>query len=181
MGVETALLAAGLASTGPTGILFASPAIATFASAVPTIGSILGGISTISSFMGGMESNQAAEQQAEYAKAQAAMQGKESARQAVSAASVEKERYEDVVRRQKLAYMASGVSLEGSPLLVMESTRQKGMSNVDEILEAGAAGRTAAEFEGRIVSSKLKTAGRQEFMKGISTGVSGLTTMAKGS
>lgn len=122
----------------------------------------------------GMQQQAEAEKQANMAGAQAELQAKEVARQSVAQAGVERDKAENVRRQQKLSYLASGVSLEGSPLLVMETTRQKGISNVDEILTSGAYGVTAAQTEGRIKAQSLRASGRQAFMQGIAGGVSSL-------
>jgi len=95
------------------------------------------------------------------------MQATEQVRQSFKEAEIEKQQVKDVERRQKLAYLASGVSLEGSPLLIMEETRRKGAENVDEIYRGGAAAYGATMQEGRNQASTLKAQGRQAFMGGI--------------
>lgn len=153
-----------------------TPALFAALPAMSTVSSILGGVSALSSVMGGMEQQQAANQQSEYAMAEATMKGKESARQSVLAASNEKAESERVRRAQKLAYMSSGVSLEGSPLLVMEQTRRTGQANIDEILAAGGSASAASMTEGRVKADSLKSTGRQAFMSGLSNAGSTLFT-----
>lgn len=136
-------------------------------------------LSAATSIMGGMQAQSEAKQQSEYALAEAAMAGKEASRQASAQAIQEREANRDVLQRQKLAYMKSGVSLEGSPLLVMEETRRKGESNIDEILSSGASGYASAIMGGTIASQKAKAMGRQQLMQGISGGLSGAGQVAQ--
>lgn len=178
IGIETALIATGLASMGPTGILFSSPFVASLAAAAPAIGTLASIGSAASSLFGGMQGQREGEQQSEYALASAAMAGKESARQASEAALQEKQAYTDTMRRQKIAYLKSGVELEGSPLLVMEDTRRRGESNIDQILSSGASQYASSMMEGQLMSKKAKTMGRSEFTKGITGALSQLTTLA---
>ncbi len=163
----------GLATTGATGVLYASPLIAALPS-MATVSSIMGGVGALSSVMGGMQQQTAANDQSEQVLASATMAGRESARQAASQAGREKESSERTRRAQKLTYLSSGVSLDGSPLMMMEKTRQTGLDNVDEILSSGASASTSALAEGRIKAQSLKSQGRQAFMSGISSGVSSL-------
>lgn len=128
--------------------------------------------SSLSSVMGGMQQQGAYNQQANMAIAQGNMQAAENERVAFRQAQNEKEQSESARRAQKVAYLASGVTLEGSPLLVMEETRQKGIENVDEILRGGQASSYAAKEEGRMRASSLKSSGRQAFSAGITSGLS---------
>lgn len=139
--------------------------------ATSTILGALSAVSAVSSIVGGMQQQGASNQQAEMAIAQGNMQAAENERVAFKQAQNEKEQSESARRAQKVAYLASGVTLEGSPLLVMEETRQKGIENVDEILMGGQAGASAARQEGRMRASSLKASGRQAFSQGISNAV----------
>lgn len=145
---------------------------------IPAIMAVAAVASAAASIKSGSDANIAAKSQAEATRAQAEMQGKEVARQSVLAAEQERKQSEDVQRRQKLAYLASGVTLEGSPLLMMEETRQKGLSNIDEILNSGAASISAGETEGRIKSAALQAAGRQALNQGIGSAVSTIGSYA---
>jgi hypothetical protein len=122
----------------------------------------------------GVQQMQAGKEQAKNARdvanAQAAEAGRVSAREAFE---TEREA-ERVTRAQKVAYLASGVSLEGSPLLVMEETRRKGAENAEEILKSGASRGTAALMEGRIRASNATNAGRAAFMGSVSSGLYGV-------
>lgn len=132
--------------------------------------------SGLSSVMGGIQGNAAAQEQSNYAMASATMAGREQARLAVKEAGIEKEESDAARRRQKIAYLASGVTLEGSPFLIMEETRRKGAENVDEILTAGASGTASTMTEGRMLAQQYKSSGRTAFASGITSGISSLTT-----
>lgn len=60
---------------------------------------------------------------------------------------------------QRLAFAKSGVTLEGSPLMVLEETRQQGTAEIRDLLMTGY--RKAAG---------IRTAGRQAFIGGILKG-----------
>ncbi len=156
MGVET-LMAIGMgAKTAAT--------VSSIAGTVGTVASIGSGISSI---FGGMQASQAGAEQAALAKTQAMQQMAESTRIARKEAGIVAEDADRTKSAQKLAFMKSGVSLEGSPLLLMEQTRMKGAENVDEIIRAGASGSIAAAQEGRIKAQQYRSAGRQGFISGL--------------
>lgn len=141
-----------------------------------TILSVLSGISAVSSIFGGLQGQAEGENQASLAMSQAAARGVEQERLAQREAKMVADDAANTERKQKLAYLASGVTLEGSPLLIMEETRRKGAENVDEILSSGKAASAAALAEGRVIASQAKSAGRQSFVSGLtgaaSTGLS---------
>lgn len=131
---------------------------------------ILGGLSAfsaISSVMGGMAANEEAGKQAQLAASQAESRAVEQERLAFKEAQATTEEADSVARRQKVAYLASGVDLAGSPLLVMEETRRKGAENADEIVQAGKYGASASRAEGRAQASQLKSSGRQALIGGL--------------
>lgn len=137
---------------------------------------VLAGIAATAAVAGGIQQYQAGQTQAKNAKTMALFQAQESERVAVREAQLASEEADATSRKQKLAYLASGVSLEGSPLLVMEETRRKGQENVDEILAGGAASSAAAGAEGRISAQNAKSAGRAALMSGLtSAGNTGYT------
>lgn len=128
-------------------------------------------LSAVSSVIGGMQSQSESNVQADLALQQAQMRGTESVRAAEREARLVQEDAIATERKQKLAYLASGVTLEGSPLLIMEETRRKGQENVDEIINAGKAEKNAALLEGRVTATNAKSAGRQAFVSGLSGGL----------
>lgn len=131
------------------------------------------------SIYGGIEGKKAGDQQAALALAQANAAAAETKRVTdKTAANTAKEakQYED---QQKLAYLKSGVTLEGSPLLVMEETRRLGADNVAEVKAAGAAQASAQLAEGRTTAQTAKAAGRQAMVQGITGGASALSRLGK--
>ncbi len=124
-------------------------------------------LSAVSSFVGGMQSKSEGDNQAALALQQAQMRGVESERLAQREARLVQEDALATERKQKLAYLASGVTLEGSPLLIMEETRRKGQENIDEILLSGKAEKNAALLEGRVTASQAKSRGREAFTSGL--------------
>ncbi len=131
--------------------------------------SFLLGAQGVMSVMQGAQQQSVYKQQANAAIATANLQAKEQVRQSFKEAEIEKANVKDFERRQKLSYLASGVTLEGSPLLIMEETRRKGAENVDEILRSGDAAYGATIQEGRNAASVYKAQGRQAFSSGISS------------
>ena len=174
MGIETALFAAANAFGGNAlGSVFFNAALN-----AGSIGSVLSGVSAATSVLGGLQGLMAGGQQADAAEATAAMQAREQVRVSAREAEMERQQVEDTVRRQKLAYMASGVSLEGSPLLVMEETRRKGAENIGEIIQGGAYSAASARTEGRLRAQQAKSAGRQSFISGIQNAGTALSRTA---
>ncbi len=55
----------------------------------------------------------------------------------------------DFEKQQKLNFLKSGVSLEGSPLLIMAETRDQGVSNIQNIQDQGATAASNAIAGGR--------------------------------
>lgn len=178
MGIETLLL--GAAATGATATTAATAATAGLfgAGGAFSLGSTLATLSGLGSIFSGLQGMQAGKQQAEMAKAQAAMSAKEQVRLSAREAQMEAEAADDVRRRQKLAFMASGVSLQGSPLLVMEETRRKGAENVAEIMTSGGYSSAARLQEGRIMATNAKASGRQAFMSGLTNAAGSFAKMA---
>lgn len=138
-----------------------------------TIGLIVSSVASAGAAVaGGQQQRSAAKRQANQVLGASMVQAQESSRIAAKEAAIEREASEDAVRRQKLSYMKSGVDLEGSPLLMMEATRQRGARNVDEILSAGGARGSAIQSEGRMAADNYRSAGRQAFMSGLGSAVS---------
>ena len=131
------------------------------------------------SIYGGIQGQKAGEKQADTAMSQAADRATETARVTERQTVLEKRNIKDTMDRQKLNYLASGVTLEGSPLLMMEQTRQYGAENIDEIQKAGAAGSAAQLAEGRATADAAKASGRQALIQGIVGGAGSLSRLAK--
>lgn len=121
---------------------------------------------------GGIQANQAAGEQADLARSDAAAAAAETTRVTERQSTLEQRDIKDTLDRQKLAFLASGVTLEGSPLLKLEETRKRGTENIEEIEKAGAAGSAAQIAEGRSTAASAKSSGRQALIRGI-TGAAG--------
>ena len=165
MGIEAALLGtaataatAGTAATAATAGLFGTAGAFSLGTTIGTLSTGLGLFSGIQSFVAGKQQAKATN---EMTKAQIEEQARLSARE--SAAEINAAG--DVRRKQKIAYLASGVSLSGSPLLVMEETRRRGASNAIEIMTASDAASKANAAEGKTMAGNLYTSGRNEFIK----------------
>lgn len=178
MGIETALVGTALASStagastvgllGAGGVLGAGTGLgATIGAGLSILGGFLPALSGGLSLLSGVQQQGASSQQAANAIAQGNLQAAENERVAFKQAQQEKEQSESVRRAQKIAFLASGVTLEGSPLLVMEETRRQGSENIDEILRAGQSGAFSARQEGRLRASELESSGRQAFVSGL--------------
>lgn len=157
MGVETAFMTA-MSSLAPS-----LTTAAGFGKAL-SIGS---GLLSIGSGIGSLMQG---DRQADLAKAEAEQAGKESARQTQLTADQVSAEANDLRRKQKMAFLKSGVTLEGSPLLVMEGTRQRGLQNVQEVFSAGNAEYGSIYQQGRNAAEKYKLSGRSAFMKGLASG-----------
>lgn len=120
-------------------------------------------LSVAGTLYSGYQQKQAADVQAYNAEQSSIFAANEAGRVAAKQAAGEKEAAEAAEKRQKLAYLKSGVTLEGSPLLIMEETRLKGEENVNEILMGGAAASTSRLTEGRVAASSLQAQGRSAF------------------
>ncbi len=98
--------------------------------------------------------------------AQGAQQRKEAKRQAALAeenaavaAEAERESANTALKQQKMSFLKSGVTLAGSPLLLMQETFERGERNARNQVRTGAA-----------QSQTLKAQGSAAFMQGISGG-----------
>lgn len=145
--------------------------------ALPTAGSIFSGISAASSLFGGVSAKNESARQAATAQAEANLRAEETARAGVREAEAVGMEAESVRRRQKLAYLKSGVELEGSPLMMMEATRRAGLNNVEEVLRSSSSAAGAQIQEGRSRARALKASGRQSFMSGITGAGTALARM----
>ena len=167
-------LASSTAGASTVGLLGAGGILAPTAGSIASTLGGLGGLSTLSgglSILSGVQQQQAASEQAGIARQQASMQAAEAGRVSGAQAFQAEQDADRARSRQKLAFLKSGVSLEGSPLLIMEETRQRGLDNVNEIIKSGASSGAAALTEGRIAAQNLQSAGRQSLVKGLTSGL----------
>jgi hypothetical protein len=142
-----------------------------------TTATVLAAVSAGSSLMGGIQAKRESKKQAVTAQAEANLRAEEAGRATAREANLVGMEAESVRRRQKLAYLKSGVDLEGSPLLMMEATRRAGLDNVEEVFRSGPAG--AIVTEGRARATQLKASGRQAFMSGIGNAAGSLASGGK--
>jgi len=145
----------------------------------------LGTIATIATIAGagmqvagGMRSQQEAGVQSALARQQAAERAAETERLTTREVELERRDIKDVRERQKLMFLKSGVTLEGSPLLKLEETRQRGQENIEEIEKAGEARARGQIQEGRLVAEQAKSRGRQQLVSGLVGGASTLSRLA---
>jgi glutaredoxin len=131
------------------------------------------------SIYGGIEGQKAGKEQAALAESDAAAAARETQRVTSKTVDAEKKNIEKTQRQQQIAYLKSGVTLEGSPLLVMEETRRLGAENIAEIEAAGKAQSEAQLAEGRRTAQTAKAAGRQAMLQGITGTASSLSRLVK--
>lgn len=106
-------------------------------------------ISAGTSIVGGIQQKNAADAQADEASRAAEEQMRTEARENIA-----------LEKRQKLAFLKSGVSLTGTPLAVLAETHRIGNQNIEEIGRAGSA--KAASY---------KASGRSAMIQGIGQGI----------
>lgn len=92
-------------------------------------------IGAASSVASGIASNSAAKRESSMIAQQSAIAMSEARR----AAGQRAEDVQSFMSTQARGYLNSGVTLEGSPLLVMEETRRRGQAEVDAIMRSGRA------------------------------------------
>jgi hypothetical protein len=170
MGLETVLLGAAASGAGATATAATAGLFGT--AGAFSLGTTIGTLSTGLSLLSGAQGLMAGNQQSKQAIAQTTANIQEQTRQATRSAYNEKQAAESARRQQKIAYLASGVSLSGSPLAVLEETRQKGLSNAAEIMSANETYSSATGLEGMARASSLKSSGRSEFIKGVTGALS---------
>ena len=107
-------------------------------------------VSAAGSIYGGMAANSAAKREAAQEREQGALALQESRINASNEAFNQTQ----AVQRQRLAFLSNGVTLEGSPAMVLEQSRAYGQQQVDSILRQGTArydlaGKSAANTENK--------------------------------
>jgi len=84
-------------------------------------------------------------QQKKQSKKQAALMEEDAANRAAEETRQAKEHR----KRQKVAFLKSGVALSGSPLLIMQETLERGLGNSDAIKETGGAKASLLRAQGQ--------------------------------
>ena len=126
--------------------------------------------SATSSVVSGIQQKRAAENEAELVEQQGRLAQEEADLNAIRQ-STENRRFR---KKQKLAFLSSGVSLEGSPLLLLEETRVESATEVAAIRRKGIAQRNLALARAQL----LRNQGRAAFIGGIVGGVGSLASGA---
>lgn len=126
--------------------------------------------SATSSIAGGINANSAAKQEAELQQQQAEL----SLKNAKDNATVEAYNSTQLVQRQKVAYLANGVSLEGSPSEVLKNTTDLSQQNVQAILDRG-----LNEYNlGQQQAAQTRNKGRAALVGGVTDAVRTTATAA---
>lgn len=123
---------------------------------------ISGGLQAASAFMSYREQKEADKA----ARRQADIEARREEQDTARAALEEKRDAEKHRKLQKMMFLKSGVLLEGSPLLVMEETRQKGLENAANIMRSGKLKAQSIRQQGSIKRASL-----------LNTGLSAATSM----
>jgi hypothetical protein len=117
----------------------------------------------VSQIAGGIGAEKAAQQEAELQKQQGQIALTESQTNAANAAF----NLTQQVQGQKLQFLANGVSLEGSPMEVVQSSKSYAQTQVQSILNEGAAKYNLAQGQAAITESK----GRAALIAGVAQGI----------
>ncbi len=125
----------------------------------------------------GYQANQSAKREASALEAQGEMAQAEADREAAAHANDVRK----FARVQTLSFLKNGVTLEGSPLLVLDETITQGQEEVNSIVKSGAAQRTLFNRKAGITRSE----GRAKMISSITdsagmVGSAGLTSANKG-
>ena len=132
---------------------------------MPVLG-VMAAVQAAGSIYSGFAANSAAEQEAQLQR----QQGDIAMQEAQINAKNEAYKQTQVVGRQRLAFLANGVSLEGSPSAVLEQSKEYGQSQVDAILRQGASRYALAQGEASITENK----GRAALIGGFTQAAGGL-------
>lgn len=124
----------------------------------------------ISSIAGGIGGVSAANQEAQLQKQQGDIALRESQVNANSAAFNETQ----AVENQRLAFLANGVSLEGSPTKVLAASKSYAQTQVQSILDQGAAQYNSAQEEAAITKNKGRSALIADVAQGMGSEATGV-------
>ena len=137
--------------------------------AVAAIGTSIGG---------GIMANSAANRQAKNIRIEAQNQAAADKIQSEIAARAETRENMKLLKRQKLAFIKSGVDLEGSPLLQLAYTEEQGVNNVGNMIWTGDTRRQAMIRQASMQASSVRASGRQALLGSISQALSTGASMA---
>jgi len=114
-----------------------------------TLIAIASTVSAGAAVAGGIQQSREAQKQAQRTQQETELQARAEARENIG-----------LEKRQKLAFLKSGVALEGSPLLLLAETRRRGQENVGAISQTG---------RGR--AKGIAASGRQALIGGFAQGL----------
>lgn len=140
--------------------------------AVPLLAAAVG-FSAVSSIAGGMSAQSAANQQAKLQEEQGAIALKEANANATNEAFNQNQ----AIGKQRLAFLANGVSLEGSPSMVLQESKKYGQQQVQSILDAGAANYNLAQKSAAITKNQGRAAMIAGFGQAAGTVASGASSL----
>lgn len=143
--------------------------------ALAAIGMIGSGISAASSIYGGIASDKAATAEAKMQREQGDILFNESRVNASNEAFNQRQ----AIGKQRLAFLANGVSLEGSPSAVLNESTAYGQQQVDAILNRGSAERTLSYRSADITKNKGRAALISGVLGGFGDIVSGVSSVGK--
>lgn len=134
---------------------------------------ISAGVSALSQLAGGWSTMRAAQQEAQLQDAQARLRLEEAQRDAAQKAR----EVTSFQSRQAHRYASSGITLEGTPVLMLEKTRREGQEEVDAIIKRG-----QAEKDLLMMKSKMLRASGRNSMLGsvLSAGSTGIQAYITG-
>lgn len=136
--------------------------------ALSAIGALGTGFGVTSAIGGGFSANRAASAEANLQRQQGDILLAESKVNAGNEAYNQRQ----AIGKQRLAFLANGVSLEGSPAMVLKDSTEYGQQQVDAILRRGAAGYGLAYQEAALTKNK----GRAALITGVGSGLSDLAS-----
>lgn len=133
-----------------------------------TIGALGTGFAAVSSIAGGFSANSAATAEANLQRQQGDILLNESKIDAANEAYNQRQN----VGKTRLAFLANGVSLEGSPSMVLDDATKYGQTQVNSILSRGASQFGLSYQEAALTQNK----GRAALISGLGSGLGDITT-----
>lgn len=143
--------------------------------AVVPLMAVATGVQVGSSIMGGISQNKAAKEEAAYQQEQGDIAYKEAQMNAENEAFNQKQ----TIGRQRLAFLANGVSLEGSPSTVLSESEKYGQQKVQSILDQGTAQYNLAQRQAAITKNKGRAALVSGITGAIGSAASGVGNLSK--
>lgn len=131
--------------------------------------------SAVSSVVGGISAQSAANQNAKLQEEQGGIALAESKVNATNEAYNQNE----AIGKQRLAFLANGVSLEGSPSIVQDQATKYGQTQVNSILNQGAAQYNLAQKQAAITKNQGRAALIAGVAQGVGTTAQGISTLTK--